>query len=76
MSEDFNPYLRSAIWEVVEKQLASNTPPKTRQTYGRLLYEGRSKNDSKELIARVVVAEIFEILSLREPSNHERLHRR
>lgn len=50
MSKDFNPYLHAAILEVVEKQLANNTPPETRQTYERLMREGRSEDDAKSLI--------------------------
>lgn len=72
MSKDFNPYLHAAILEVVENQLANNTPPETRQTYERLMREGRSEDDAKSLIGSVVAVEIFEVLKRQEPFNHER----
>jgi len=72
MSKDFNPYLHAAILEVVENQLANNTPPETRQTYERLMREGRSEDDAKSLIGSVVAVEVFEVLKRQEPFNHER----
>jgi len=72
MSKNFNPHLRAAILEVVENQLAGNTPPETRQTYERLMREGRSEDDAKSLIGSVVAVEVFEVLKRQEPFNHER----
>ncbi len=72
MSEDFNPHLRAAILEVVENQITNDNPPETRQTYERLIREGRSEDDAKSLIGSVVAVEIFEVLKRREPFNRER----
>jgi hypothetical protein len=72
MSADFNPHLRAAILEAVENQITNNNPPETRQTYERLLREGRSEHDAKVLIASVVAVEIFEVVNRCEPYNHER----
>jgi hypothetical protein len=67
-----NPYLKSAILEVVETQLKRNDPPETRQTFDRLISEGYSVEDSKKLIGSVVVVEIFEVVKKQETFNPER----
>jgi len=72
MREEYNPYLRAAILEVVDNQLVNNTPPETRQTFERLLREGKSEDEAKMLIASVVAVEIFEVLNRQEPYKNER----
>ena len=67
-----NPYLKSAILEVVENQLQANDPPETRQTYDRLISEGYSEVEAKKLIGRVVSSEIFDVLKKQEPFNPDR----
>jgi hypothetical protein len=67
-----NPYLKSAILEVVDNQLQANDPPETRQTFDRLISEGYSEEEAKKLIGRVVTSEIFDILKKKEPFNPER----
>ncbi len=72
MTKKFNPYLQSAILEVVENQLKANDPPETRQTYERLLREGHSEGDAKKLIGTVVVAEMFSIMKQGKPFDQDR----
>ena len=67
-----NPYLESAILEVVENQLQTNDPPETRQTFDRLISEGYSEEEAKKLIGCIVSSEIFDILKKQEPFNPER----
>ena len=67
-----NPYLKSAILEVVENQLQADDPPETRQTFDRLILEGHSAEEAKELIGCVVSSEIFDVLKKQEPFNPER----
>jgi hypothetical protein len=67
-----NPYLKAAILEVVDNQIAGNDPPQTRQTYERLLASGLDKPEAKRLIGCVVVSEIFDILKKGETFNLER----
>ena len=67
-----NPYLKSAILEVVENQLQANDPPETRQTYDRLISEGYSEVEAKKLIGCFVSSEIFDVLKKQEPFNPER----
>lgn len=57
-----NQRLNIAIIEVVEKQLESNDPPEIKQTLTRLISEGYSLQQGKELIGNVVVSEVFEVL--------------
>ena len=74
-----DPRVTAAILEVVENQLRDNTPPETRQTFERLLAEGRSSDEAKRLIACVVVLEIFDLLKGQQPFDQGRfvaaLHR-
>jgi hypothetical protein len=67
-----NPYLKSAILEVVENQLQANDPPETRQTFDRLISGGYSEEEAKKLIGCVVSSEIFDVLKKQEPFNPER----
>lgn len=67
-----NPYLRAAIMEVVENQLAGNDPPETAQTLERLIAEGHSEEEAKNLIGCVVSAEIFDIMKTSQPFNPAR----
>jgi len=66
------PYLKSAILEVVDNQLQANDPPETRQTFDRLISEGYSEEEAKQLIGCVVTSEIFDVLKKQEPFNPER----
>jgi len=72
MSENFNPYLHSAILEVVENQLTGNNPPETRLTLDRLLREGHSEEDAKKLIGAVIAAEMFYVMKENRPFDHAR----
>lgn len=67
-----NPYLKSAILEVVDNQLKANDPPETRKTLKRLTSEGHSEDEAKRLIACVVTAEIFDVLKKQKPFNLKR----
>ncbi|MFV9644290.1 MAG: hypothetical protein ACNYWU_00570 [Desulfobacterales bacterium] len=67
-----NLHLKNAIMEVVDNQLKSNDPPETRQTYDRLISEGYSKKEAKELIGCVVTSEIFDVLKKQEHFNLSR----
>jgi hypothetical protein len=58
-----NPELRDAILAVVDKQLASGNPPETNQTHTRLVLAGYTREGARQLIAHVVVREIFAVMS-------------
>jgi hypothetical protein len=67
-----NHRLKSAIIEVVENQLEANDPPEIKQTLDRLIFEGFSENEAKELIGNVVVLEVFEVLKAGKPFDIKR----
>ena len=67
-----NPYLKATILEVVDNQLNANDPPETRSTLDRLIAEGHSEDNTKELIACVVTSEIFDVMKNKEEFNHQR----
>ena len=67
-----NPRLRAAVLQVVENQIGSNDPPETKQTLKRLMTEGFSNREAKELIGTVVVAEVWHVMQEGKPFNLER----
>ncbi len=67
-----NSELRRALLEVVENQLRDGTPPETRTTLQRLMGEGFTREQARELIARVVSAEIFDVLKSGQPYQEAR----
>ncbi len=54
--------LKTLIIQVVDNQLRMNKPPETRETLDRLISEGYSKEDAKELIASVVARHIYTVM--------------
>jgi len=66
---EINHRLEESVLEVVDNQLRSNDPPETRQTFDRLINEGYSNKEAKELIGHVVASEIFVVLKNQEPFN-------
>jgi hypothetical protein len=62
-----NPHLQATTMEVLDNQLRENNPPETKETYERLLAEGHSVTQTRELIASVILAEIYEILKQKQP---------
>ena len=67
-----NPQLRAAILEVVDTQLRDGTPPETRQTLDRLVRAGYTPEGARQLIAYVVVHEIFNVMSSGKPYDEAR----
>jgi hypothetical protein len=64
-----NPLLRATILEVVDNQLRDNNPPETSITFKRLISQGYSESEAKDLIGCVVVSEMFDILKSRKEFN-------
>jgi len=67
-----DPQLQTAIMKVVENQLRNNDPPRTKQTFERLIAAGHSDAEAKRLISCVVTSEIFDVLKRQEPFNLDR----
>ena len=69
---EHNQRLKSAIIAVVDNQIELNDPPEIRQTLDRLIAEGFTENEGKELIGNVVVVEVFEVLKAGKPFDIKR----
>jgi hypothetical protein len=70
--DEYNPYLNAAILEAVDNQIRDNEPPETRQTRDRLVQEGYTEDEARQLILTAVVVEIFHVLKFNEKFNRER----
>ena len=58
-----NPQLAAAILTIVDTQLRDGTPPETRETFERLIGLGYTPEGARQLLAHVVVREIFTIMA-------------
>jgi hypothetical protein len=58
-----NPQLAAAILEIVDTQLRDRTPPETHETFERLIGLGYTPEGARQLLAHVVVREIFTVMS-------------
>ena len=57
-----NPQLAATILEIVDTQLRDGTPPETRQTFDRLITAGYTPEGARQLLAHVVVSEIYTVM--------------
>lgn len=60
--EESNLVLKDATLEAVDNQLVLNDPPEVNLTLKRLIKEGHSSQEAKELIAAVLAGHMFYIL--------------
>jgi len=58
-----NPQLSAAILEIVDTQLRDRTPPETHATFARLIGLGYTPEGARQLLANVVVREIFTVMA-------------
>lgn len=59
--------VRAVMYEVVDNQLRSGEPPETGQTFERLLAEGHSPDEARQLLAAVMSSEVFRMLKHKRP---------
>ena len=64
--------MRKMFFEIIDNQIRDNNPPETKQTLDRLISEGFSGEQAKEMIGVVVVSEIFDVLKNEEEFNEQR----
>ena len=57
-----NPQLAAAMLAIVDTQLRDGSPPETRQTFERLVAAGYTPEGARQLLAHVVVREIFPVM--------------
>ena len=67
-----NPRLKPILLEIIANQLRDNTPPETKQTLERLIAEGYSDKNARELIACAVTAEILDVMKSEKPYDNNR----
>ncbi|WP_223254538.1 hypothetical protein [Bacillus sp. HNG] len=72
MVELANLKLKSKILEIVDNQIQINDPKITKETMERLMDMGYSDIESKEMIGRVLVEEMYDILKNQVPFNEKR----
>lgn len=70
-----NMRLKKQILEVVENQLRINEPKCTRETLERFMAEGIGRQQAKEMIAAVLLEEMYYVLKDKEPFNEEQYAR-
>ena len=67
-----NEILRKQIFEIIKNQMKDNKPPETKKTFKRLIKEGYSKFETKQLIGQCVAVELFNILKYQKPFDDKR----
>ncbi|WP_010678006.1 hypothetical protein [Bacillus timonensis] len=67
-----NEKLKSKILEIVDNQININDPKCTKETLERLVNSGLSEVESKEMIGRVLVEEMYDLLKNQVPFNEKR----
>ena len=69
---EFNENLRNAILEVIDNQINSNDPVETALTLKRLVNEGHSEFEAKQLIGQALAIELFDVMKRKVPFNEAR----
>jgi len=67
-----NEHLRNTIFEVIDNQINANDPPETALTLERLVEEGYSDFQARQLIGQAVVIEVIDALKNKNPYNEQR----
>ena len=71
-----NMRLKKQMLEAVENQLRMNEPKCTKETLERLMAEGIGRQQAKEMIAAVLLEEMYYVLKDKEPFNEEQYARK
>jgi uncharacterized protein YecA (UPF0149 family) len=71
-----NLRLKSHILEVVENQLKINDPKCTKKTFNRLMGLGFTEDESKEMIAALLLEEMYDIMTNQVSFNEENYARK
>ncbi len=67
-----NERLRDTIFEVIDNQISANDPPETALTLERLMNEGYSDFQARQLMGQAVVIEVIDALKNKKPYNEQR----
>jgi hypothetical protein len=64
--------LRLAIFEVIDNQIGADDPPETAITLQRLMEEGHSEFQARQLVGQAVVIEVIDAVKHKKPYNEKR----
>ena len=64
--------MRAMIMGVIENQLRDQDPPETKETYDRLIADGHSDQEARNLIGTALSSEIVEISTHKKDHSQER----
>lgn len=67
-----DPVMHAALMQMVDRQIAENDPPETRETFERLLEQGYSPEYIRRMIGLLIAREHLEEMFRRTPFNTER----
>jgi hypothetical protein len=67
-----NERLRDTIFEVIDNQIDADDPPETALTLERLVKDGYSDFQARQLIGQAVVIEVIDALKNKKPYNEQR----
>ncbi|WP_077620635.1 hypothetical protein [Bacillus sinesaloumensis] len=67
-----NVKMKSKILEIVDNQIKINDPKSTKETLERLVTSGLTEMESKEMIGRVLVEEMYDMLKNQVPFDEKR----
>ncbi len=67
-----HPDMKQRLLEIVENQLRDGKPPEARQTLERLMAQGYSAGEARQLIASAAASEMFEVIRSGRPYNEAR----
>ena len=68
---EVNYRLKALLLEVVENQIRDNNPKITKQTFERLVADGYDEVTAKEMIAAVVVGDLYHMLKDKKTFNEK-----
>ena len=74
--EPYNPRLKKLLLEVVDNQIKANDPPETKNTLKRLMGNGHTRQQARQMIAAVVVEFLYDIMKNGEHFDNEKYCKR
>lgn len=73
---EVNYRLKGIIMDVVEKQIENNNPKATKETFNRLVEKGYDETTAKEMIAAVVVEDLYYMLKNKQVFDEKKFTKR
>ena len=67
-----NEIIREQIFEIIKNQMNNNDPPETNKAFQRLLKEGYTEYETKQLIGQCIAVELFNIMKYKKPFDRKR----